>query len=97
MHARVSTYQTDDPESLASGFASVTQELEQVEGFSHGYFLVDRTTGKGASITIWESEEALQASSVKADELRARGTEPSGSSIVSVDSYEIVQTVGSPS
>lgn len=47
MHARVSTYQTDDPESLASGFASVPQELEQVEGFSHGYFLVARTTGKG--------------------------------------------------
>lgn len=97
MHARVSTYQTDDPEGLASGFARVTQDLEQVEGFSHGYFLVDRATGKGASITIWQTEDALQASSAKADELRARGTDPSGSSIVSVDSYEIIQTAGSPS
>lgn len=97
MHARVSTYQTEDPDGLASGFASVTQELEQVEGFSHGYFLVDRASGKGASITLWESEEALQASSAKADELRARGTGPSGSSIISVDSYEVVQTAGSPS
>jgi hypothetical protein len=73
------------------------RNLEQVKGFSHGYFLVDRASRKGASIAIWESEEVLQASSAKADALRARGTAPSGSSIVSVDSYEIVQTAGSPS
>lgn len=94
MHARVSTYRTDDPEGLIQGFASVTQELEEVDGFSHGYFLVDRETGRGASITIWESEEALRASSSKADQLRAQGTEPSGSQILSVESYEIVQTAG---
>jgi heme-degrading monooxygenase HmoA len=96
MHARLSIYETDDPDGLVSGFESVTDELEQVEGFSHGYFLVDRESGKGASITIWESEDALRASSAKADELRQRGTQPSGSSIKSVESYEIVRTVGSP-
>jgi hypothetical protein len=64
---------------------------------SHGYCVVDRTTGKGRRSRIWETEEALQASSVKADELRARGTGPSDSSIVSVEGNEIVQTVGSPS
>jgi heme-degrading monooxygenase HmoA len=96
MHARVSTYQTDDVDGLVQGLASVTDELEQVDGFSHGYFLVDRQTGKGASITIWESEEALRASSSQADQLRKKGTEPSGSRILAVDSYEIVQTVGTP-
>jgi heme-degrading monooxygenase HmoA len=96
MHARLSTYQTDNPDGLVQGFTSVTDELEQVEGFSHGYFLVDRQTGKAASITIWDSEEALHASSSKADQLRAQGTQPSGSQILSVDSFEIVQTVGTP-
>ena len=92
MHARLSTYQTDDPEGLVSGFVSVTDELEQVDGFSHAYFLVNRETGKAASITIWESEEALDASVAKADELRQRGTQPSGASIESVDHFEVAHT-----
>jgi heme-degrading monooxygenase HmoA len=96
MHARVSTYQTDDPEGLVEGFKSVSSDLEQVDGFSHGYFLVDRDGGKALSITIWESDEALRASQSKADELRKRGTEASGTSINSVDHYEISHTAGSP-
>jgi heme-degrading monooxygenase HmoA len=94
MHARVSTYETDDPEGLIAGFQSVTSQLEQVDGFSHGYFLVDDATGRAVSITIWDSEDALNASSSAADELRARGTSPSGSHVLSVDSYEIVHRAG---
>jgi heme-degrading monooxygenase HmoA len=96
MHARLSTYQSDDPEGLITGFESVTEELQRVDGFSHAYFLVDRESGKAASITIWESEDALAASAAKADELRRKGTQPSGASIKAVDTFEIVQTVGSP-
>ncbi|TML43395.1 MAG: hypothetical protein E6G19_12345 [Actinobacteria bacterium] len=97
MHARVSTYKTDDPEGLIEGFKSVSSDLEQVDGFSHGYFLVDKSGGKALSITIWESEDALNASKRQADELRKRGTETSGTSIDSVDHYEISHTVGSRS
>jgi heme-degrading monooxygenase HmoA len=96
VHARVSTYETDDAERLIDGFQNVSGELEQVEGFSHAYFLVDRTNGKAVSVTIWESEEALTESQRKADELRKQGTEPSGSSIKSVEHYEVSHTVGSP-
>jgi heme-degrading monooxygenase HmoA len=96
VYARLSLYQADDPERLITGFEGVTGELEQIEGFSHAYFLVDRATGKAASITIWENEDALKESVAKADELRKKGTQPSGASIESVDHFEIVQTVGSP-
>ncbi|TMM07639.1 MAG: hypothetical protein E6G02_01150 [Actinobacteria bacterium] len=96
MHARVSTYQTDDPDGLIEGFRNVSADLEQVDGFSHAYFLVDNEGGKALSITIWENEDALLASKSKADELRKRGTEASGTSIDSVDHYEISHTVGSP-
>jgi heme-degrading monooxygenase HmoA len=96
VHARLSTYQTDDPAGLISGFQAVTDELEQVEGFSHAYFLVDRETGKAASITIWESANALNESVAKADELRRKGTQPSGASIASVDHFEVVHRAGSP-
>jgi heme-degrading monooxygenase HmoA len=94
MHARVSTYQADDSDRLIEGFESVSSELERIDGFSHAYFMVDRGSGKAVSVTIWESEDALRASSKKADELREKGTEPSGASIVSVDNYEIPHTVG---
>jgi heme-degrading monooxygenase HmoA len=89
MHARVSTYQASDSEGLVEGFKSVTDALERVDGFSHAYFMVDRDSGKAMSITIWENEDALNASVSKADELRKQGTTPSGTAIESVQHYEI--------
>ena len=65
-----------------------------MDGFSHGYFLVDRTSGKGMSITVWESEEAMVASQANADRLRKQGSEAGGASIESVQQYEIGMTVG---
>lgn len=94
MHARVSTYQANDPEALLDGFRSVTGELEQVDGFSHAMFLVDRESGKAMSITVWDTEDALNASVEKAKDLRQRGTQPSGTSIESVQHYEVPITAG---
>jgi heme-degrading monooxygenase HmoA len=96
MFARVSTYRAADADKLLEGFKSVTDPLEQMDGFSHAYFLVDRGSGKGMSITVWESEQALTASVAKADELRKQGTETGGGSIESVEHYEIGLTLGSP-
>jgi heme-degrading monooxygenase HmoA len=93
MHARVSTYRGDS-DRLLEGFEDVRDSLAAVDGFSHAYFLVDRESGKGMSITIWESEDALNASVAKADELRRQGAEASGSEIESVQHYEIGMTVG---
>jgi heme-degrading monooxygenase HmoA len=93
MHARVSTY-TGEAEALVEGFRAATEPLEQIDGFSHAYFLVDRSNNKAISITIWESEDALLASTAKADELRTNATEGAGGTINSVDNYEIPLTAG---
>jgi heme-degrading monooxygenase HmoA len=95
MFARVSTYRGDG-DRLMQGFADVSGPLEAIDGFSHGYFMVDRESGKGMSITIWDSEEALKASAAKADELRSQGAQAGGAQIESVESYEIGMTVGTP-
>jgi heme-degrading monooxygenase HmoA len=92
MFARVSTYRGDG-DRLLQGFADVTGPLEAIDGFSRAYFMVDRENGKGLSITVWESEEALNASAAKADELRSRGAEAGGATIESVEHYEIGMTV----
>ena len=94
MHARVSTYRGDG-DRLIEGFEGVSDALAAVDGFSHAYFMVDRS-GKGMSITIWESEDALLASVAKADELRRQGADAGGSEIESVEHYEIGMTVGTP-
>ncbi len=96
MFARVSTYRAADADKLLEGFGSVTGALEQMDGFSHAYFLVDRGSGKAMSITLWESEEALTSGSSGADDLRKRGSQAGGGSIESVEQYEVGMTVGSP-
>ena len=95
MFARVSTY-SGDADRLLEGFSDVSEPLEAIDGFSHAYFMVDRENGKGISITIWDSEEALLASVAKADELRRRGAEAGGAQIESVQHYEIGLTLRTP-
>ncbi len=93
MHARVSTYKGEADE-LVKGFDSVTGPLEQMDGFSRAYFLVDRAAGTGMSITLWESEDALNASVERANQMREEATDKAGGSIESVDHYEVALTVG---
>ena len=95
MFARVATY-SGDPEELVRGFDRSLEQLAKLDGFSHAYFMVDRESGKGMSITIWNSEEALLLSVTKADELRNQGASAGGAEIESVQHYEIGMTVGTP-
>jgi len=93
MHARVSTYEGQADE-LVKGFESVTGPLEDLDGFSKAYFLVDRAGGKGMSITLWESVEALEASAERANQMREEATDQAGASIQSVLNFEVALTVG---
>ena len=91
MFARVSRYRGDAAQ-LREGFEAVTAELEQLEGFSHAYFLTNREHSRAMSITLWQSEGALEASAERAHQMRTKATEPSDASIESVESYEVVLT-----
>ena len=92
MHARVSTY-VGDGDALVEGFEAVRAPLEELEGFSRAYFLVDRESGRGMSITMWESEDALNASVERANQMREQASGQAGASIEAVDSYEVALTV----
>ncbi len=93
MHARVSTYE-GQADKLVKGFDSITAALEGLDGFSKAYFLVDRAGGRGMSITLWESEDALNASVERANQMREQATDQASASIESVDHYEVALTVG---
>jgi heme-degrading monooxygenase HmoA len=90
MFARVSVYHADeDSQKLMGAFQETIGPLQQAEGFSHAYFLVDKETGRAVSMTIWESEEAIVASEAGAEERRDRRSEISGASVDSVDHFEV--------
>ncbi len=42
----------------------------KVPGFKGGYWLADRKTGKGLTVTIWDTEQAEQASQAAAAQAR---------------------------
>ena len=91
MFARVATY-SGDPDELVRGFDRSLEELARLEGFSHAYFGVDRSGGRAMSITLWETEAALEGSAESAQRLRSEAAEPSGATIDTVTHFEIALT-----
>ena len=91
MFARVATY-SGDPDELVRGFDRSLEELAKLEGFSHAYFGVDRSGGRAMSITLWETEAALEGSADSAQRLRSEAAEPSGATIDTVTHFEIALT-----
>ncbi len=90
MFARVTTYHADeDTDKLLEGFRSTLGSLQLVDGFSHGYFMTEPSTKAAMSITVWESEAAMTASTGSAEARRDQRTESGAASVVSVDTYEI--------
>jgi heme-degrading monooxygenase HmoA len=90
MFARVTAYHADeDSQKLMEAFQDTIGPLQQVEGFSHAYFLINADTGRAVSMTIWESEGAMAASEAGGEERRRRRSEISGASVDSVDHYEV--------
>ena len=92
MHARLSTYEGQAGE-LSDGFNAQTAALEQLDGFKAAYFGVS-DSGKAFSLTVWETEEALEASAERAKQMRSDATQPSGAEIQSVEHFEITSTAG---
>ena len=93
MFARVSTYE-GRPEQLdemhQEGMEHVLPALEMQDGFSGGLVLADRESGKVLVVTLWESEQALDATEDASHWLRIFGAESSGGTVSSVERYEVL-------
>ena len=92
MFARVSTYEAH-PEQLdemnSEGVEHVLPALRKQDGFSGGLVLADRETGKVLAVTLWESEQAMEATEDASYWLRAFGAESGGGTVRSVERYEV--------
>jgi heme-degrading monooxygenase HmoA len=93
MFARVTTTQ-GAPEQYDQTVRYIQEQvlpmLQQMPGIKGAYVLADRQTGKGLSITLWESEEAMNASAQAANQVRAQGVAGTASTVEGVQGYEVV-------
>ena len=94
MHARVTKFE-GSPDQLDAAIKLVEETIvpaaKKLQGFKGGYWLVDRATGKGFSVTLFESEAALKASEDAAAQLRSQASSLTKST--GVERYEVVAQV----
>jgi len=94
--ARVSRYQipVEKVEAAISQASPTAPQVRGIPGNTGGYLLIDRKTGAALSVTLWESEHALEASVEQANQIRARTTERVNGTISSVESFVVAATAG---
>ena len=91
MFARMTRYEGGSPEAVDEALQVKRKVLPtepgQTEGMSGAIFLVDRSAGTIVTVSLWESEDAMEAGEDKAKELRDEATGEGETS--SVEHYEV--------
>src|SRR5712692_3609439 len=93
MFARVTTAQ-GSPDRLDEGVRHFRDEIlpsiHEMAGFRGNYTLIDRTSGKTMNISLWETEDAMQASAAAVTPMRAQAVQGMGGSGEStVETFEV--------
>jgi heme-degrading monooxygenase HmoA len=81
MFARVSTIQGKSnqiDDGIRDYKEHVIPAIKNLTGFKQAFLMVDRKIGKTVSITFWETEQNIQASTSAADKVRAQGAKAVG-------------------
>ena len=93
--ARVTRFE-DQPKGVDAAIDQFRRELgpaaRKLPGFMRAYLFVDRETGRGMAITLWDSEEARAAGEELATELRGDATRAQareGLTVWGVERYEV--------
>jgi len=93
MFARTSTW-SGSPEALQkwadNAVAKVKDFVESLPGNAGAVFLIDRDGGTALTLTLWDSEDAADATDQFAEQSRAATVAATGTELVSRGSYEVV-------
>ena len=93
MHARMTRYEGAAPDAIEQTLqakkAVLPTEFGQTEGMKGVVFLADRQSGAVVVISLWQDEEAMQASEGEATRIREEVTGPGETA--SVERYEVVR------
>ena len=91
MHARATTLRTS-PEAAEQAIEQYRQALStfrEMDGNRGAFLLVDRNSGKGIGVTLWNDEQAMTHSREQAEQIRQQAAQQAQGQIESVDEYEI--------
>ena len=93
MFARTSTW-SGSPEALQkwADHAATTVKgfVEGLPGNAGVVFLIDRDSGTALTLTLWDSQDAANATDRFADQSRASTVAATGTDLVAHGSYEVV-------
>ena len=91
MYARMTRYEGGSPEAMDEALQTKKKVLPtepgQTEGMTGAIFLVDRKSGTITVISLWESEDAMNAGEEIAKRLREEAT--GEGETASVEHYEV--------
>lgn len=92
MHGRVTVVQ-GEVERLDEWVRYMKEQIlppaQELDGFRGLVAMADRSSGKTLTVSLWESEEALQASEDAVSQLRATAVESLGMGTPIVERYEV--------
>ncbi len=91
MFARATTLRGSS-ENVDEGIRSYREALaalRSIPGNKGALLLIDRASGKGIGVTLWDDEDAMRESRKRADELREQAAENVQGTIESVEEYEV--------
>lgn len=92
MYARVTVVQ-GSPDKIEDGIDSFKSQVlpvvKSVDGYKASFLLVDRSTGNGLGISLWETEDARRQGGEAVNEARAATIQAMGGTVPPVDEYEV--------
>lgn len=91
VYARATTLRVS-PEKIQEGilhYEAGIPSFSEIAGNRGTFLLVDRSSGKGIGVTLWESEAAMQASRHRGDDQRRHLTQEAHGEEESVEQYEV--------
>lgn len=96
MHARLARYalEPDRVDDALEAFREAGREIAQLQGFRGGQLLVDWDAGTVMTLTLWENRAALDASDVRAAQLRQAAVRPVEGEVQAVNSYDVPFELG---
>ena len=93
MLARVARYEvpSDRIDEAVESFGQAARQVEQLEGFAGGYLFVDHEDGRTMTLTLWESQGALENSERATGKLRREAAGSVGGTVLSVENFEVAR------
>ena len=98
-HARVSSIQGDPSrraETVQHISESILPNLQRMDGFQGGVWLLDLGGGPSHAVTLWEGQASLDQTRPRADQLRSQSSAQIGADVRGVEEFEIAARAEAP-